>query len=315
MFGGKRERALLEEELLAVRKEKEQKEEALSNVLKKNDKMTEQFARMSGFHTQLEQDVMQIKEQVEAVHAMAGNGEKTAGGIHNVLVEIKNGIGTFDANHSVFVRQMRTQAECITEMVEHNKHFTTPMKYITEAQTAYKDECEQLSERTQRMMELSKNMSVLALNAAIEAGRMGESGLSFVAAAEEVRNFSENYELEARGMQEQLADAQTRIAELEEQVHHLNELLKENNISMAHLYKDSAQNLAVYEGSQIDIRELMPEEMIGRADALRQLEQEHVKTHTQLLEQLEHMSDEIEAYQGSADELEGIWKAVCQSIS
>lgn len=313
MFGGKREKAL-EEELASVRKENERKEDVLSGILAQKDEVLEQFARMTASRAQMEKDASQIKEYMESVFELAVNGEKTAGDIYSTIVEAKNGAAGFDANHSVFVGQMRAQDECIMEIVENNKHFTTPMKYITEAQTVCREERQQLLERAGRMMDLSKNMSVLALNAAIEAGRMGEAGSRFITAAEEIRTFSENYEREAREMQAQLAQSEARNAELEEQVRHLNELLKENNISMSRLYKDSAQNMAAYEGSQVDIRNLIQEDVLGRMDALRQAEQENAKTQEQMLERLDSVWSEIEEYKSSADELETLWKELYQSI-
>lgn len=313
MFGGKKEKAL-EEELAAVKKENERIEKVLSGILEQKDVVVEQFARMTASRAQLEKDVAQMKEYMESVFELAVNGEKTAGDIYSTMVEAKNGVATFDANHSVFVGQMRAQSERIVEIVENNKHFTTPMKCITEAQAVCREERQQLSERAGRMMDFSKNMSVLALNAAIEAGRMGESGSSFITAAEEIRTFSENYEREAREMQSQLTLSETRNAELEEQVRHLNELLKENNISMSKLYKDSAQNMATYEGSQTSIRDLIQEDALGRTDALRQAEQENAKTQEQMLERLDSVCSEIEEYRSSADELENCWKELYQSI-
>lgn len=313
MFGGKREKAL-EEELEAAQKENEHKGEVFSDILGQKDVVLEQFARMTASCAQLEKDVAQIKEHMESVFELAVNGEKTAGDIYSTMAEAKNGVEVFDANHSVFVGQMRAQDERIVEIVENNKHFTTPMKYITEAQTTYREECRQLLERAGHMMDLSKNMSVLALNAAIEAGRMGEAGSDFVNAAEEIRTFSENYEREAREMQAQLTQSEMRNAELEEQVRHLNELLKENNISMSKLYKDSTQNMTTYEGNQTSIRDLIQEEILGRTDALRQAEQENAKTQEHILECLDDVWSEIEEYKSSADELETLWKELYQAV-
>lgn len=312
MFGGKKEKAL-EEELVAARKENERKEKMLSEILERKDTVVEQFARMTASRAQMEKDVTYVKEQVQAIYELASNSERTAGDIHNTMIEAKNGVNTFDANHSVFVKQMRQQGERIVEIVENNKHFTTPMKHITEAEAAYNEERQQLSERAERMIELSKNMSVLSLNAAIEAGRMGDAGSGFIAAAEEIRTFSENYEREARELKEQLAQSEKRATELEEQIHYLNELLKENNISMGKLYKDSSQNLAAYEGGQTDIRGLISEEILGRTDALRQSEQECANTQEHMLLRMDEVWEEIEECKNSADELEALWKELYQS--
>lgn len=73
-------------------------------------------------------------------------------------------------------------------------------------------------------------------------------------AAEQVRAYADDYEQEALALKDQLGEAEERIASLEEQVHHLNELLKENNISMGKLYRDCAQNMAAYETGQIGLR-------------------------------------------------------------
>lgn len=87
------------------------------------------------------------------------------------------------------------------------------------------------------MQECGKQMGVLALNAAIEAGRLGESGKQFVTAAEDIRSYAANYDAVIEESRVQLKDSEKRIAELEEQMHHLISLLKENNIATARLMK------------------------------------------------------------------------------
>lgn len=312
MFGGKREKAL-EGELSAVKEANEQKKALLLEILEQKDNVTEQFARMTASHAQMEKDVEQVEEHMRRIQEWAGNSVETAGDIHNVLIEMNNGMGTFDANHTVFVGQVKKQNEKIVDIVENNKHFTTPMKYISEMPVALREEYQGMYERAGRMMELSKNMSVLSLNAAIEAGRMGESGAKFISTAEEIRSFSENYEQEARELEETLAKSDARIAELEEQIHHLNELLKENNISMGKLYKDSMQSMAAYEAEQIDIRSLISDTAVGRTDALQQAEQESAKTQERMLLKMEEVREELKEQKSCADELENIYKGIQQS--
>ena len=62
-----------------------------------------------------------------------------------------------------------------------------------------------LAEQLAFLQEKSKNMSVLALNAAIEAGRMGEEGMKFLHASDEIRQMAEEY---AQGLQEMTEDLQ-----------------------------------------------------------------------------------------------------------
>lgn len=312
MFGKKREKAL-EEELSALKEQNGHRKKLLSEIAGQKDDILEQFAQMTASHAQMEKDAEQTREQMQQIFEMAESHAQTAGDIYNAIIEINNGLGTFEANHSVFVGQVKKQNEKVVEIVESNKHFTTPMKHISEAPAAFKEERQKLLERADRMVEFSKNMGVLSLNAAIEAGRMGEAGSSFIAAAEEVRSFSEKYEKEALELQEQLAKSQERIAGLEEQIHHLNELLKENNISMGRLYKDCLQSMATYETQQIDIRNLVSDTVVGRTDALQQSERECVKTEEKMLLQMGDLLGEIKEQKNCADELETLCKGLQQS--
>lgn len=312
MFGGKKEKAL-EAELSAIKAENVRRGELLADIVRQKDDILEQFARMTASNAQMENDVAQVKEHLQQIFELAENSAVAASEVHGAMIEINNGIGTFDVNHSVFVSQMKKQNEKIVDIVEKNKHFTTPMKHISEAPTSLKEERQELRERTVRMKELSKNMSVLALNAAIEAGRLGEAGSRFVVAAEDVRSFSEKYEAEAVELEEKLAASEQRITELEEQIHHLNELLKENNISMGKLYKDALQNMATYEACQIDIRSLVSDVAIARADALQQSERENEKTEERMLLNIGDIEDEIKEQKATADELEALCKKLQQT--
>lgn len=307
MFGGKREKAL-EQELEAVKQENERRRALMQEISAQKGAWEEQFTRMTAAQVQLETDVAQVREHLQQTCEMTQNGAQAAGDIHNAMIQLNNGVESFGANHSVFVEQVRAQNDKIIEIVENNKHFTTPMKYILETPAVLKGDAQSLKERAERMKEFSKNMSVLSLNAAIEAGRMGESGGKFIAAAEEVRVLSENYEKEARALEEQLIKSAERMNELEEQIHHLNELLKENNISMGKLYKDCMQNTAVYNANQIDLRELLSKSIIGRTDALRQSEQESAKAQEGMLLNLGDIEKELREYKSSADDLEEICK-------
>lgn len=312
MFGGKREKAL-EEELFTVREQSGQRKKLLYEIAEQKDNILEQFAQMTASHAQMEKDINQTKEEMQHIYELAESSTETAGDIHNTLIEVNNGVGTFEVNHSVFVGQVKKQNEKVVEIVESNKHFTTPMKYISEVPGEIREEQQLLRQRAERMVEFSKNMGVLSLNAAIEAGRMGECGSKFITAAEEIRSFSENYEKEAREMGEQLEKSDERIKALEEQIHHLNELLKENNISMGKLYKDCLQNMSSYEAQQINLRELISDTVIGRADALQQSEKECAKIEERILKRMGNLQEEIKDQKSSADELETLCKRVQQS--
>ena len=303
MFSGKREKALLEEELAALRETEKRERELLHKIAGQKDTAEEQFARMTASRAQMEKEIEEIEQQMQQNGELSENGAQAAGELHNTLITMNNGIATFDANHSVFMEQVKGQNEKVVEIVENNKHFTTPMKHISEAPQALREMRQALGERAERMEELSKTMGVLALNSAIEAGRMGESGTRFVTAAEQV----------ALALKDQLGEAEERIASLEEQVHHLNELLKENNISMGKLYRDCAQNMAAYETGQIGLRGLIQDTAVARADVLQQSADENVRAREAFLKYVSGMQEELAEQKSSADELENVCKSILQS--
>ena len=127
MFSGKREKALLEEELAALRETEKRERELLHKIAGQKDTAEEQFARMTASRAQMEKEIEEIEQQMQQNGELSENGAQAAGELHNTLITMNNGIATFDANHSVFMEQVKGQNEKVVEIVENNKHFTTPI--------------------------------------------------------------------------------------------------------------------------------------------------------------------------------------------
>ena len=132
MFSGKREKALLEEELAALRETEKRERELLHKIAGQKDTAEEQFARMTASRAQMEKEIEEIEQQMQQNGELSENGAQAAGELHNTLITMNNGIATFDANHSVFMEQVKGQNEKVVEIVENNKHFTTPMREVAE---------------------------------------------------------------------------------------------------------------------------------------------------------------------------------------
>lgn len=309
MFGGKKEKAL-EEQLQAAKEKDQQRKEQLQKIVEQQGGTQEQFARITASRAQTEQSMHRLRELMKQFEEFSENSDIAAVQLHSWIVAINNAVETFDVNHSVFLKQKKQQDEKIMEVVENNKHFTTPMKYISELPAARKEEERTMRTRAQHMTELSKNMTVLSLNAAIEAGRMGEAGSRFVATAEEIRSFSEEYKKDAADILEQLDQAEEKNRELEEQIHHLNGLLRENNISMTKLLKESMMSTSTYEVGQLDLKTMVSDPAVGRADVLMQSEKERLKIQKQMQEQIGNIGEEQSELKNSVDELEAIFKSL-----
>ena len=156
-------------------------------------------------------------------------------------------------------------------------------------------------------------MGVLALNAAIEAGRMGESALGFIHAAEEVRAFSEKYEASADILEEEFKASQARNAELEKEIEQLKTVFKECTIAMGKLYSGGVQNISAYEAGQIDLREHLSGDTLGRADALQQAGEEFLRLQQELNREIRAVQEEMGEQKRSVDEIETIYQDLQQA--
>lgn len=312
MFNGKRERAL-EEALDQARDRNERRRRILWEICGQKESTTEQFTRLTASRAQIIQNIDRVEEELQQIAELSDHSTAAAGDVHSVMIEMNNAVESFDANHSVFVGQVKKQNEKVMEVVESNKHFTTPMKYISETPVFMRDDYHAMQEKVKQMQEYSRNMGVLALNAAIEAGRMGEAGSRFIASAEEIRAFSENYEKAAVELEAQVNASNQRVDALEEQVRHLNQLLKDNNILMGKVMKDGMMNLASYEAGQLELRSALPDTAVGQADALLQSEIEAAKIEEQIRNQVGYIRGELGEEKNSIEELENIYKKIQQS--
>lgn len=161
--------------------------------------------------------------------------------------ELKSSLDKYGNVQSEIVTQLKVAAA----LVEQNKHFTTPAKYLSEVPNTLKQSCESYEKQLDDMTEQGKQMGVLALNAAIEAGRLGESGKSFVLAAEEIRQNAVNCEKAASAMKEEVIASREKIAELEDTIQHLISLMKDNNVGTAKLFKKCHETQTFMASSEI----------------------------------------------------------------
>ena len=229
MFGNKKK--ILEEQnrnLLAQLSEKRESFETGVTEIEETGKR---------IHTDLCQVMENSQELVE--HAMVNIEEesKMMFYIDDFAKDLKNAVDNYEALRILLEKQL----EAITSLVEDNKHVTTPAKHLQETPANMKAEAESYLRRLEEMEEDGRKMGVLALNAAIEAGRMGESSKQFVSAAEEIRQTALSFEKKAVTMREELAEANGRIAELEEVIARLLSLTKDSNMGVTRLLKKNQE--------------------------------------------------------------------------
>lgn len=260
-------------------------------------------AELAESYRQVAADVTQISENMNnAITLASGNAE-----IENNLGVIVN-----DYRQRVQEKELQQQAadegfhqllDATTRLVDANKHFTTPSKYISEFPSNYKAQNQSCRENLDQMEEFGKQMGVLSLRAAIEAGRLGEDGRQFVEAAEDIRTYAANYDKVIAQTREQLEQSDDRLNELEKQVHHLITLLKENNIATAKLMKLCQD--AVNKADALSQNPLMDDfiEIQNQMSALRNADEEIVKSEERNRMQVDDLNEEFLAQQKNQKEI------------
>lgn len=310
MFGGKKQ---LEEEVAELKEQNRKKENVMKELRSSKAEVEEEFAALTASRVQLTKHVGRISEEVTQVSQLAEKSQAAAGDVHSAMMSVNNAVESFDANHSVFLGQLKNQNEKISEFLEQHRRYGEPVENLANVQGQMKASEEKTETVIGEMKEYSKTMGVLALNAAIEAGRMGDSAMNFIHAAEEVRVFSEKYEASAELLAEELTASKARTAELEKEVGQLKTVFKECTIAMGKLYSGVVQNLSAYEAGQIDLREHLSGNTLGRADALKQAGEEFVRIQQELSRELQTVKKEMEGQKRSIDELETVYQDLQQA--
>lgn len=292
MFGNKRNKI------------EEQIREAFAEVLEQKSEFEERVASMEANGEQCYADVCQVLENTNdlASYAMQ-NIEEESDLIHNID-DFSKTLRIATDEYMQIAGLIKEHHEAVTNLVEENKHYTTPAKYLTEAPAKIRQDYQSYEEKIDEMAESSRQMNVMALNAAIEAGRMGESGKQFVTATEEIRQASLGYEKTALSMKEELQAAQKRIDELEDFVLRLVSLVKDGNISTTRLMKKSMElNKLVADCSMRDFSDDMIH-MRDKVVAMRNLEEEAAKSSERNQIQLSDIQEEMKQQKKELRELE-----------
>ncbi len=282
----------------------EQIKDVFSQVAEQREIFETSVATVEAGEKRIYTDICQVMETTNdlAGHAML-NIEEESNLIHELDEFSRELKGAVD-EYGQLKELIDLQLEASTALVEENKHFTSPAKYLTEAPGAMKQTCQSYEEQLDVMAEYGRKMSVMALNAAIEAGRIGESGKQFVAVSEEIRQTALTYEKAAAEMKEEVVKSREKIAELEDTIHHLVSLMKENNVGTARLMKKSQETSKMIQSSSMrDFSDDMIE-IRGKVVAMRNLDEEIAKCAERSKIQLSDIQEEVQNQKKDVTELE-----------
>ena len=206
------------------------------------------------------------------------------------------------------------QIEQMAVIVEENKNSIEPVSALQETKTALKNDTEAIHAEVAHMMEYAKQMTVSSLNCAIEAGRMGDSGKSFVEAAEDVRMLSSAYERAAAVVERQINDLEKRLRQMDEQVAALMKAGKDTNLSISRLSKNITQQDEIC--TRAAERHYL-EKAAAISDYIKKISQssQHIDAlQHQTLSDIERIGDSFMSEQEARKELEHIVDQLIESI-
>lgn len=292
MFGNKRNR------------KEEQIRDVFDRIYQKRVTFETSVGQVEEGRKRVYNDICQVMTNTNELttHAML-NIEEESKAIHDIDVfskELREAVGEY----ALLKDEVEQQYKTATALVEENKHFTSPAKYLSEVPNSLRQNCQSYEQQLEEMTDYGKRMGVLALNAAIEAGRLGESGKGFVLAAEEIRQTAVSYEKAAISMKEEVAASKEKIAEMEDTISRLIALLKENNVGTAKLFKKCQETQKFMEQSRM--RDFSDDMIVIRDKVvnMRNLDEEIAKCTERTQIQLSDIQEDLQNQKQELAEME-----------
>ena len=262
MFGKKKQK----QETLVRMRNLAQLDEGFFAHMKDGKDMFDATAReIRETYQQLGAGITQIQENIkEASQMAADNGEKEQELTGQLASYQEQEVQSSEKREQMLQNFAQIEQE-MAQLVEENKHFTTPSKFLNEFPVALKAENEKTREELEKMQGTYDELIDQA--------------------------------------HKRLADSDERIAELEEQVHRMVTLLKENNVAMTKLMKSCQE--ASRQAQEWNRLKPCPnfKEMENQIVVLRNADEEIAKSEERNRMQMEDFTEEMESQKKNFDEL------------
>lgn len=303
MFGNKNK--ITSEQIQEMKDRLEADKQYFHDVAKSAEALDTSMAEIKESCGRTAEYANQVSENIASAAESAKSNIEVEAALIHLIDEYGESVSETKTDMDTLAGMIKVQNEEAMQLVDNNKHFTSPSKYLSELPAVLRETSQKNSGHIGKMSEYCKQMGVLALNSAIEAGRLGDSGKAFVESCEVIRTYAANYETEIGLMKEELSQANERAAYMEEQIRHLVSLLKENNIATAKLMKQCGETneFAARLNPGIDSQTLT--ELKKNVVDLKNAEEEILKSEERNRLQLEDMFTEIETQQKNQEEIVG----------
>ena len=229
MFGFK-DRKMLSDELKEAESRIKALEESLKNEQEKNERLKRLLSDVKQDMSDLGEGLNALDEKEQRISKAYEEAKNAEADAKDAAAAAREEMGKMEQGFGRMTEAFASQKSKVNKLMEDSKEYTGISKALQSMVETYKNAVSTISGETKKMGEYAGNMGTLSLNAAIEAGRMGESGMHFVKASDEVRSYAENYEASAGILKEQVKEIDASFAKSASSVERLIILLKDNTL-------------------------------------------------------------------------------------
>ena len=266
MFGNKKNK-----------KKEEQNKAILTQYTEKRESFEADVTHLKEAGKRIHEDVSQVVENTNHLVEHASiNIEEEVKLVH-IMDDFAKDVKVAMKEYELLRNMVSSQMEATTALVEENKHYTSPAKYLSETPGTMRTAATAYVEKLKELEEDSRKISSLARSNMMEARDKGETAKAFFVASEAMEQAAMEMETKAGSIREELEQSQARIAELEEIVGRLVALMKDNNIGTTRLLKKCQEANKAIEASSMRDFSLDVDEMRDKVVGLRNLDEEIAK--------------------------------------
>lgn len=210
----------------------EQNRKIIEQLSEKRENFDTGVAEMSETEKRIHTDLSQVLENTNRLIGHATTNVEEENGLICSMDEFFEEFQNALAGYQTICKMAQKQLEDMTNLVEENKHVTSPAKYLQEVSGTMKMEVSSLCTQLTGMEEDGEKMRRLALNAAEE---------DYVIVLEQIGQMAANFAQQSHTMRMEIASSNERIAELEEVVGRLLQLVKESNKGATRILKKNRE--------------------------------------------------------------------------
>ncbi|MCR5143711.1 MAG: methyl-accepting chemotaxis protein [Lachnospiraceae bacterium] len=205
------------------------------------------------------------------------------------------------------------QKEELSDLIEDGKNYTKLSKSISENSKKQEEQLVALMAEITSIRTVVNNIGAMALDAAIEAGRLGEQGMNFVKAAENIRQVTGEFGEKTEELQMSLQEMQQTHQMSQQDTNKFISLVKDNNKTAQNLMNAAEKN-EKKEAADCEILDEYLDEIKGLQSEIVDMNDRSIKKQETILNEMESIGSCYMEQQESATKIEEALIKMKQSL-